>query len=870
MIQHKTQQQFFVRRSAAVAVACLLSACQVPGPAPLDTSGTNVGKSNSSGLSPALADAAGRAQNPAPTDTSRIFKGSGVMVKGMQPGGGLPPGPPIQPTSGGVVLNFEGADLREVVRNILGDILNENYTIDPSVGGTVTIRTSSVIPREALYGTLELLLRSNGAAMVKTGNLYQVVPQANTIKGNVVPQLGNTSRALQPGFSVQLVPLRYVGVREMMRLLEPFMKDASAVRPDELRNMLILSGTERELKNLMDTIDLFDIDWMAGMSAGVFTLANTDVKSVMTELDKIIGDKALSPLTGILRIIPIERMNALLVITPQPSYLAEVKKWIDRLDKTGGDGGGLQFYVYNLQNQRAEKLGPLLQQAFTGRAAPASATAAPTLAPGTPAGSIVNPPTFNPTNPTTGTNALPPPAATATTATGAQGNGIVRNLQVVADKDNNTLLFVATAAEFSVIEAALKKLDVPQRQVVMEVMIAEVTLKDEVTFGVDWLFKGAAPSGRGSGGNINGIISNPTNPNTPPVTGTTNPALALAQGFTYILNNANFPGGIQAALKLLDQYGNTKVVANPHVAALDNQKATIKSGDRIPINSNTTVGGTTNAVTTTAQYIDTGVLLQVTPHINAGGLVTLDVQAEVSVPGVADVPGDAPPIATRSVQTLLAVPSGRTMIMGGLINETRANTSNGIPYVSRIPFIGGLFGSQDLTNNRTELVLFITPRVVETETEVEQVIDGLRRRMERLDDVFPIDRDNPPSLFTTTPKLFPSAPFVLPTPQKVQVPPPASFQYSEVPLTPVTIQPPAAVPPQAPAVERMPIPAGVPIPSQAPSSMPSPALSSVPSSTPATPPPTPMPAPTTPIVMPTPMPTPVPASGSVQGPNPSK
>ena len=252
----------------------------------------------------------------------------------------------------------------------------------------------------------------------------------------------------------------------------------------------------------------------------------------------------------------------------------------------------------------------------------------------------------------------------------------MRNLQVVADKDNNTLLFVATAAEYSVIEAALRKLDVPQRQVVMEVMIAEVTLKDEIQFGVDWLFKGGAPSGRGSGGNINGLISIADESGRSAGDGQTNPAIALAQGFTYIINNTNFPGGIQAALKLLDSYGNTKIVANPHVAALDNQKATIKSGDRIPINSNTTVGGTTNAITTTSQYIDTGVLLQVTPHINVGGLVTLDVQAEVSVPGNSGCTPDqgcAPPIATRSVQTLLAVPSGHTMVMGGLINETRAN-----------------------------------------------------------------------------------------------------------------------------------------------------------------------------------------------------
>jgi general secretion pathway protein D len=758
-------QQVFRRSTTLAAVAFAMAGCQTQPIGTDEVARSNRSIQNKADFGPKPPSA--KTTAPSDADTARIYKGTGVVVKGQQPGGKLPPGPAVQQTGGGVVLNFEAADLREVVRNILGDILNENYTIDPAVGGTVTIRTSTGIPRDALPATLEMLLRANGATMVKNGGLYQVVPQAIAVRGNTVPQLGNSTRALPPGFSVQIVPLRYVGVKEMVRLLEPFAKDAQAIRPDELRNLLILAGTERELRNLMDTVDMFDIDWMAGMSVGVFTLTNSDVKSVMTELDKITGDKNLSPLAGILRIVPLERMNALLVITPQPAYLDEAKKWIERLDKGGGgEGSGLQFYVYNLQNQRAERLGPLLQQAFTGRSTQPVGGTTPTVAPGTPPGTIVNPPSFTAVNPTTGTNTPPPPApltgpgGVAGGAAGA-GSGIVRNLQVVADKDNNTLLIVATAAEYSVIESALRKLDVPQRQVVMEVTIAEVTLTDDIQFGVDWLFKGGAPSGQGSGGNINGLLKGAGNPSNP---SSTNPVLQLAQGFTYILNNTNFPGGIQAALKLLDSYGNTKVIANPHVAALDNQKATIKAGDRIPISSNTTVGGTLNGITTTSQYIDTGVLLQVTPHINAGGLVTLDVQAEVSVPGNSGCTADqqcAPPISTRSVQTLISVPTGRTMVMGGLINETRGNTSQGIPVVSRIPFLGGLFGSQELKDNRTELVLFITPRVVEDEKDVGAVIDDLRKRMEYLDRMFPAK--NVPSTmpgFTMTPPLLlsPAAP----------------------------------------------------------------------------------------------------------------
>jgi general secretion pathway protein D len=262
--------------------------------------------------------------------------------------------------------------------------------------------------------------------------------------------------------------------------------------------------------------------------------------------------------------------------------------------------------------------------------------------------------------------------------------------------------------------------------VVIEMAIAEIVLTDRIQFGVEWLFTGS--DGKVVGGNL--------------TTAGTTIADALRQGFTALLRNSTFPGGIQAALRLLDTYGNTKVISNPHLSAVDNQKATIKVGDRIPICTETVVPGTvtTGTVQTTSSYIDTGVLVQVTPHINAGGLVTLEVQAEVSTPG--PTPGlarcESPPINTRSVQTFVAVPSGDTMVMGGLITDRAVNSSSGLPLLSRIPYVGGLFGNQNVNKDRTELVLFITPRVVESPFDTKSVIEDLRRKMERLESAFPI------------------------------------------------------------------------------------------------------------------------------------
>src|SRR5438094_2898331 len=346
----------YAKLTLALTFSLLLAACAttrsareaqipVPVPAPVKESATEAGTK-------------GAAERP--PEQSRLYKGTGVLVAGQEEGGDVPPIQKPPPAQGSAVtLNFEAADIREVVRNILGDILNESYTIDPAVGGTVTIRTSSGIPRESLHATMEMLLRMNGATMTKQGGIWKILPAAAAVRGNVTPQLGRTSRALQPGFSVLIVPLHYVGVRQMATLLEPFIKDQTTVRVDDLRNLLILSGTELELKHLLATVEMFDINWMAGMSAGLFTLQSADVKSVTAELDKALGTPDKSPLAGILRIIPIERMNALLIITPQPEYLEEAKKWIERLDKAGTDAAGVRFYVYQVQYSRAERIGPL-------------------------------------------------------------------------------------------------------------------------------------------------------------------------------------------------------------------------------------------------------------------------------------------------------------------------------------------------------------------------------------------------------------------------------------------------------------------------------------------------------------------------------
>jgi general secretion pathway protein D len=643
------------------------------------------------------------------------------------------------------VLNFEAADLREVIRNILGDILGEAYLIDPTVNGQVTIRTSSGIPRESLYATLETLLRMNNATMTKEEGIYKILPAAVGYKGSVTPQLGNSQRPLPKGFSVQIVPLRYVSAKEMLKILEPFAKDAQATRTDDVRNLIILSGTELELRHLLDTIEMFDIDWMSGMSVGLFKLKNVEVKNLAQDIQSAIGgDSGMGLMLGAMKFIPIERMNMLLVVTPQPDQLDEVKKWIERFDEEDNMENP-RLYVYALKYARADKLAPLLQQAFTGKNTGPTRIQPATTAPGTTGvtmGGARSP------SVTAGTGAARPGTTTGTTRQQQQtqttaaarqqqaqmaarpgmagrpgtaavgGMGIAQDIQVVADEDNNAILIVATPSEYTLVEQALKQLDVPQRQVVIEVTMAEVTLSDSLKFGTKWWFtSGNFPEAKP--GNTYGGIDSPTMP------------VGLGGGaFNLILNRAQ----INAFISATDGTNNVKLVANPHIAALDNQEATISITQQIPYRVTSFSGGISDYRSDDWRYATPGVTVRVKPRINDGGNVSMEADIEFSALS-GDPPGDgtAPPLMSRTVSSQLMVPSGSTMVIGGLIRDDRTSGTSGVPLLSQIPVLGALFGEQSWTNARTELIIFLTPRVVENDETRRAIIQDLRYRMDSLE-----------------------------------------------------------------------------------------------------------------------------------------
>lgn len=653
-------------------------------------------------------------------NATKIIPGTGVFVRPATVSA-APAGPQD------IVLNFEGADLREVVRVVMGDMLGENYTIDPKVNGTVTIHTSQAINRAAVTPILETVLRMNGAAMVKENGSYKIGPLNSALRGSTTPQMG----ALQPGYSVQIVQLQYIAAREMSKILEPLLPEGSILRVDETRNLLMLAGAEGEMRHALETVGVFDLDWLAGMSVGLFTLKSVDVKSILPELELLFGDKSKSPFAGMLRIIPIERMNAVFVVSPRPQYLEQAKVWVERLDRNGGKSG-TRLHVYPMQNGSAEKVAALLGQVLGGKST--STTAAAAVAPGL-TGAIVQSSgagatsgALGSTTGAVGAGATLPNAVSAAapsvvaTGTGeALGLGAGSNIKIIADRDNNALLIMANGAEYEKIEEAIKKLDVVPRQVLVEVTIAEVQLSGALTYGLEWFFN--------NGNNLSGRLVNAYGTAGTSALSSLDPSAAAGAPLPFTAVWKTTGGNISAVLSALAKNTKVNVLSSPHVMVTDNQVAKINVGQSVPIEGQSTVVGTN--ILRSVSYVDTGVVLSVRPHINAGGLVTLEVSQEVSdvQVGVTTSGLNSPTINKRSAQTIVAVQSGDTMVLAGLIKDNKTAGSQGLPLLSEIPVVGALFGAKSDTSERSELIITITPRVVNDNQQARDVTAEFRKKL---------------------------------------------------------------------------------------------------------------------------------------------
>lgn len=691
---------------------------------------------------------------PAPaTAQPRYIRGNDQVVA---------PAKPV-PAIGGspISLNFEEAPVAEVVRTVLGDIMQVPHVLHPPLSGTVTlIARTPVAPDQAVF-LLESALQANGLAMVRDARGTYHVGRVETLKNLGLGAVGQAGRGvpLPPGYGAVVVPLQYIGAGEMAAILRPLAPGDAIVRVDNLRNLLVLRGSRTQAEGWLDLINTFDVDLLKGMSVGLFPLKHASIKEVEDALRLVSGAPQApaaantartpgaasagsaaaaamlgegNPVFGALRIMPVERLNAILVVTPRAAYLEDVRRWIEKFDQPSDGGAEAQLFIYRVQNGSAKHLASVLSGIF-GSGQPGGAVANSGVAPGLRPGVGTS---FGQQQPQGSAGGLGNAsggygggAFGAGNSFGASGTGAnafgnqaaaqgavaatIGGVRVMPDEQNNSVLVWSTRAEFLKIESTLKRLDLPPTQVLIEASIIEVTLGDDLKYGLQWAFSDNHRGGPGSG--LVGAL--PAN---------------SGGGFSYTLKDTL--GNMRVTLNALAAKSLIKVISSPSLMVLDNQIATIAVGTQQPVRTGETSNLNTvgNTTTTTYQYKDTGVQLAVQPSVNSGDLVTMDITQSVTDVGEEDTVTGQRAFLQRQISSKVAVRSGEAIVLGGLIKDNTSTGRSGVPLLSALPVVGGLFGASTSASGRTELLVVITPRVVRTDPEIREVSEDLRARLKGL------------------------------------------------------------------------------------------------------------------------------------------
>ncbi len=636
--------------------------------------------------------------------------------------------PPSLASSGQASFNFEGESLQAVVKAILGDMLGQSYTIAPGVQGTVTVATQKPVGAAGALGLLDQVLAQNGARMVYSDGRYNIVPADQALQSGVVPRTG--APALARGFESRVIPLRYVSATEMEKILKPYARQGSIVSVDGARNLITVAGTRAELENYLRTIQVFDVDWMASMSVGVFPLQSSRASDVVQDLERVFGNQADTPVAGMFRFMPLDTANAVMVITPQPAYLDQIREWIDRIEGGGGDG---RLFSYELKYIRARDLADRLAEAFGGGSAARDDRAAASLMPGLQADELRDG-DANSRDGQSGTTAGRGDGGNLPAAGGGNGRVTLKvdgaEVGVSAVEDTNSLLVRANAAQWKSIRQVIERLDVMPMQVHIEAQVLSVALKGDLQYGVSWFFDNAIssdaagnlpyPTGRNSWGSYSGGVS------------------PLPNGAGNLLSWTFLGKSAAAIVQALDNVTDVRTLSSPSVMAQNNREAVLNVGQRIPVASvsfNPQTGGDTGTYSQ-VQYLETGIILKVRPRIARDGTVFLDIVQEVSKPtGVADRFGNVR-IDTSKVTTSAVATSGETVVLAGLIGDSSSRNATGVPGLSRIPVLGGLFGIQGTGKTRDELVVLITPTVVRNPQEARALTDEYGSRFRALDPIY--------------------------------------------------------------------------------------------------------------------------------------
>ncbi|MEP4146608.1 MAG: type II secretion system secretin GspD [Halioglobus sp.] len=636
---------------------------------------------------------------------------------------------PIRFVGDDVSLNFEQAPLSEVTHAIMGDILELDYVVDHPIQGQVTLRTRTPIPRDQLLGVLESLLKANNTIMIRgRDGRYMVTGSARG--KNLSPSVSNPRDNLA-GFSTIIVPLQYISAKNMAEILKPVADESAFVRIDSSRNLLMLAGTRAQLDGWLDMVTTFDVDQLEGMSVGLFPLENSEVGEVTKALDAIMGSaQGSSNMKDMIRVIPIGRLNSILIVTPRAHYLDSVSKWIDRLDEAHYSALDRRLYVYPVQNTTASRLAGLINSLYTGQQ-PAgnnqsgsdfgdTSGVAPGLSPET-LGSSSGMGSPSRMGSSGGRGSKSGGSVSNINMEGVAGSGEeTAEVRVVADDENNSLMIYGTSMQYKVIVSALEQLDVVATQVIIEASIIEVSLTDELRYGLEWTFSNSL----GSDYDGEGLLSS--------IAEAAQPA-SIVPGFSYTVTNSI--GNVSAVLNALAEESLLNIISTPSVMVLDNHYAYIHVGQQVPIIDSQTgsLASDTDRITQSITYRDTGVKLDVKPSVNAGGLVTMEVRQSVTDVGEIDAATGQRAFLERNIESRVAVRSNESVVLGGLIRENAGTASQGVPWLHNVPVVGSLFGTDSSRSNRTELLVIITPRALYNEDELRSVSAEMRSQIRNLD-----------------------------------------------------------------------------------------------------------------------------------------
>jgi general secretion pathway protein D len=614
-----------------------------------------------------------------------------------------------------VDFTFDAEELSEVVK-MFALTLKFQYYIDPAVSGSINLNIHDEnMPRRQAWQLFEHILWMNGSYASRDSGFVNILPFGKMPQERRVL----TTHKPSPNVDVSFIRLYHTTPAEISTLIRPFMTAGATAQPINHLNSIMIVESPPNMDKIRELIAALDELGETRWPQISIATRHVDVNDIQQELSRILSTIGFPVITTekgdgrSIKIVALERPQILLVAAPTREVLSEVQKWVDILDKGAEIGGDQEvMFEYKVKYNRADELAAVVSAFFS------SVSSTTTSVPRATDQSDDSSRRLNRQNQST-----TPRAATPRAPSSSQGQQEIHSIYdtpviLFADGSHNRLIIRTTPRAYAHLLALLEKLDTPPLQVMIQMYIVDIELSEATSFGFRYAFQ-TYVSNHDLDFQLKSVADEP------------NFALELGRQLTAadVLNTVSAVAG----------KGKTRVLSTPQITVISDRTATIDVGDSVPIATDTTIGADTTTVSRSeVAYVDTGTRLEVTPSITARGMVKLDITGEVSKPEATTSSSiDSPTIATSRITSTLIVEDGATIMLGGLIRRDEIDSSDGVPFLQDIPGIGVLFRGQSDTDSRREVLLLITVKVLELETDYGKLMERYQRALELLADEYP-------------------------------------------------------------------------------------------------------------------------------------